>query len=394
MDDFNEKCKKYYKSKAEYYEELEKHKKDIINSGLSKKEKREKVKSMDPINCVNCHRKVGTIFENILEDSNRIITAKCGSITDPCSLDWKLYLGDSVYFLEDIAKEENEINYLKKEIIILKNNLLFHYGNDVEIMKNFNKLTKLLSDKIDSYEYSLSKYNEKLNKKEKEQKYVEIVNELTQVIELFKAKCKEYEINPNILLLQEITDIYVSQILPLIQEKKENNYHLIKLQYDVFYLEQIIDEPKVIKWVEGYNTQAQPKVKKGKKKENPEEKPKFKKISLKEKDKDEKEKKTKKVGKVKLVQAKGEGEEGESEGEESDINEDYVEDEIVEDIEEMEFKPKFNVSIEEDNNSEYEYEGGYPEDFFFEEEEQEDEGPQEKLNIGGVISLNDVEEIK
>jgi hypothetical protein len=68
----------------------------------------------------------------------------------------------------------------------------------------------------------------------------------------------------------------------------------------------------------------------------------------------------------------------------------------LEDLEEKEFIPKFNVSIKEDNNSEYEYDGGYPKDFFFQEEEDEDEEEEDRpaINIGGEVSLNDVEEIK
>ena len=66
------------------------------------------------------------------------------------------------------------------------------------------------------------------------------------------------------MLLEEIINIYLQQIIPLLEEKHKNNYHLIKTIYDIENIEMIIETPEIIHWVEGMPLAKKTEEKEGK----------------------------------------------------------------------------------------------------------------------------------
>jgi len=201
--------------------------------------------------CINCQRNVGTLFENNTTELNKILKATCGDTTAPCPLNLELKLGYYLLYTQDFKNAMEKINQLKLNIILLKNNLLFHYGNKIQLMKKFNELKEELTSELELYDFTLSQYHKFLNLKEKESIHNQLLLDIQSAIEFFQTKCKEYSLNPTHSLIEEIIQIYIQQIVPLIEEKHKNNYHLIKTLYTIENIEMIIEPPEIIHWVEG-----------------------------------------------------------------------------------------------------------------------------------------------
>ena len=197
-------------------------------------------------------------------------------------------------------------------------------------------------------------------------------------MEFFQTKCKEYSILPTRSLLEEIINIYIQQILPLIEEKHRNNYHLIKTIYTIENIEMLIEAPEIIHWVEGLP--AKKKLKKEKTEEPKPKKNKTVKVLTEEQlVKPIKPKKMvkKKIGTIQLQEeAKGEAEEEEEEKEEE---------------EKEEKEEKRRIQIMEDKNTFHVGTTDYPEDYFHQEEEddlEDDEFENEPIIIGDLFDGN------
>jgi hypothetical protein len=387
MDEFQEKLNKYYTLKNNYIENTTKLKETIFDkTNLSKKEKRNLFLEKKP-KCVNCNRDVGTLFEVTKKDLIRTLTAKCGSTADPCPLHLELNIGYYLLYNEDLKNAEQKINDLKLQIILLKNNLLYHYGNKTHIMSEFNRIKDELTSEIDLYEFTLSQCNQFLNLEEKEKIHTTLLHDISEAIELFQNKCKEYDLNPSATLLKESIDIYVEQIIPLIEEKNKNNFHLIQTKYNIHNLEMIIETPEIIHWVEGMPIK---KKEKKEKKEKPEKEKKVKTVKIITDEQLVKPKRTlkKKIGTIIL-----EGEEGKG-LKEIDLEEEKEEMEEITDLDNIEQERK-SIRFNEDNNQEI-YDGivTYPSDYFEGNDDDDEDEEQEPLKFGDFIDNLEAEEIK
>jgi hypothetical protein len=389
MEDFYEKLNKYYTLKNNYQENTTKVKNDISdNPDLSRKDKRKLFLEKKP-KCINCNRPVGSIFETSITELIKTLKAKCGSTIDPCPLNLELNIGYYLLYSHDLKNAEEKINKLKLQIILLKNNLLFNYGNKTHIMSEFNRIKDELTSEIDLYEYTLSQYNQYLNIHEREKINNDLLNDISQAIELFQNKCKEYELTPSHTLLQETIDIYIEQIIPLIEEKNKNNFHIIKTRYNIENLEMIIEIPEIVSWVEGM-----PVKKKKEKEPKPEKKPekkekKVKTVKIIPEDKLVKPKRSlkKKIGTIIL-----EGEPTEGKGLEDFENSEEISE--ITDLKDLEERK--GITINEEQNQEI-FDGAvtYPHDYFEGGNMDDEDEEMERLNLGGYLdnSLLGIEEI-
>jgi len=389
MNEFDEKLTKYYTLKNNYLENIEKLKTQLFDKDkLSRKEKQKLFLEKKP-KCINCHRNVGTIFEIKTNELTKTLKATCGDTQEPCPLHLELKLGYYLLYTQDFKNATEKISKLKLEIILLKNNLLFHYGNKINLMKKFNELKEELTSEIELYDFTLSQYHKFLNIKEKESINNQLILDIQSAVEFFQTKCKEYSILPTRSLLQEIITIYIQQILPLIEEKHRNNYHLIKTIYTIENIEMMIEAPEIIHWVEGLPAKKQ--LKKEKTEEPKPKKNKTVKILTEEQlVKPIKPKKIvkKKIGTIQLQEeAKGEEEEEKEEEEKEE------EEKEEEEKEEEEKEEKRRIQIMEDKNTFHVGTTDYPDDYFHQEEEDEedfedDEYEKEPIIIGDLFDGN------
>jgi len=226
----NEAINKYYYLKGEYEKEINDSKLVVKHlKGLSTKERRQMYLKQKH-KCVNCKRPVGSKFTTTLNDlDERSLIALCGDVKSPCPLNINIYLGTITDFRDEITEEENEINKLKKKIIIDKNDLIFGYITSEQAVENFDKIKDELSSKIKTYE-SLKDIViditdgidnvESLKKKE---------NILDDTIVQFKKMVHDFEKTKDVQYIQDLIEIYINKLLPIItyddngNPKKNNN---------------------------------------------------------------------------------------------------------------------------------------------------------------------------
>ena len=124
----------YYKLKDAYENSVGAQRFDVLKQKNNKKKNvteqdiRKKLMKLKP-KCINCQREGGTIFSSAFDEKelSRVLTAKCGVATNPCSLNIKILAG-SHELVQDILKhDEGELEMIKQRIIDEKNKLLFGY---------------------------------------------------------------------------------------------------------------------------------------------------------------------------------------------------------------------------------------------------------------------------
>jgi hypothetical protein len=151
MEIFNE----YYQLKSEYEEmEQERIQKIRNNRKLSSLEKRARFKKSKPL-CIRCKQEGGTIFKaNFNADElYRELTARCGNVEDPCDLYLFINCGSYTLLDQSIRIFEKDIENIKRQIVILKNKILFGYKGDSTdefdaLKSDLNSTTSLLESNI------------------------------------------------------------------------------------------------------------------------------------------------------------------------------------------------------------------------------------------------------
>ena len=177
--EFNDAVFMFYKLKNQYQYFIDEEKKKLIKiKELSWREKRREYKRYKP-KCINCKRAVGTVFsvgknspnstENETSVDVRILRAYCGDRLNPCPLN--IEITSNIFNTKQYLNEE-ETNLMndKTEVIKYKNDLLFGYLSENEVVDKFEELKENIKSETSNYEFLLSQYNEVVNNNEKSKK--------------------------------------------------------------------------------------------------------------------------------------------------------------------------------------------------------------------------------
>ena len=253
--EYLEKLNQYYSIKHNYeVKKQEKINKIIKNPELSLKQKQEAYSKVK-MNCMNCGRRVGTIFEN----NDGILSAICGDKTNPCSLNIKINTGKFVPLDELITAFQAGVDDSKTDIIMTKLDLLFGYENESTVLGIFKKIKKELMDDLES----LMEYRTKFIK------VIENLDNKTQIkidldlyydkIELIKNTVDEFNESGQINLIKDMIVVYQDELMPVIKDlnnlkykyyamefnENDNTHHLIKKRYTISQLLDTFVEPVV-----------------------------------------------------------------------------------------------------------------------------------------------------
>jgi hypothetical protein len=203
----------FYDLKNKYESKLLQEKKKIIlNTQLSKKEKRDRFLRIKK-KCINCKKEGGTIFSM----HNKVLKAVCGAVGNPCKLDIEIQLGRFIKSdnIVDILKEQYDD--LKKSIIETKLNLLFNYVNEDAAVETFDKYVEELENTSDLYKNTLTNYLLVTNNPTKAVKLTEEEIKMFHYIEEYKSLIKQYEDGSRDDYLMEAMDLYNSKIMPTVE---------------------------------------------------------------------------------------------------------------------------------------------------------------------------------
>ena len=234
---------KYHSLKQNYENTYKKKRRDIRKSNeLTMKQKLFKIKNIH-VPCVQCGNKGGSKFYR----KNRILYAKCNCNT-PCSFSMEIKLSENYHLPTAINNYNSKLNEYKKNIVITKLNYLFDLEeNDitsqrfnvlkedfVRLDKQVNMLKNLLKQQLELIEttnddgttsnsYRSDVYNEKM-----ESLHLHLKN--------IKKICINYKKNPEKYTLTDAITIYLSNVVPLIDEIKIIKYN--QMYMDGFILKQ------------------------------------------------------------------------------------------------------------------------------------------------------------
>jgi len=223
----------------------------------TRKDKNKDKDKYKDLQCVNCYQLGGTLFSNI----DGLLKATCGNISTPCNLNIQIQKGNIVQLRDleyDLHKKMNEY---KKNMIILKLDLLFGYSDEEKTIEKFKNNNNLLTENerllYECHNYLLLMTEEKdklLNDYNKEFKeHIQIIKEL---IASFKDK-------KDLQNITEIVNEYIEKVYPLLEKIRDVKYNVqnvekidddgaFKLIQDEFKVEEtemyIGDKMKVISY--------------------------------------------------------------------------------------------------------------------------------------------------
>uniref|UniRef100_A0A6C0IMA9 Uncharacterized protein n=1 Tax=viral metagenome TaxID=1070528 RepID=A0A6C0IMA9_9ZZZZ len=146
---------KFYKLKNEYESGILQKKQSLINNNnLSRKERRQLYNKFAP-KCIACGCEGGTKFESHKTINGRILEAYC-KCSNKCNLKINLNLGSYNIIRKSISSINDELNQLKKQIIVHKNDTLFGVIEEGSFTFEtlVNNLEQLNSEYIDYFEYN------------------------------------------------------------------------------------------------------------------------------------------------------------------------------------------------------------------------------------------------
>ena len=227
-EEFMEKLNEYYKLKNKYENKKQSQINTILkNDKLTMKQKQEKFRKLKT-NCINCSRKVGTVFKS---DSG-ILTAICGDNKSPCNLDIKLNRGKFLNLEEMIDVFQTGVNELKEEIITTKLDLLFGYEQEATTLTKFNKLKEEITQDLEAVMEYKTQFIEVVsnldNKSELNTKMTIFYNKMT----LIKSTIDEFNETSQIQLIKDMISTYQTELVPLLHELRELKYRYMAMEYD------------------------------------------------------------------------------------------------------------------------------------------------------------------
>lgn len=225
----------FYKLKNKYEIDILKKKKQIINNiSLSSQEKRSEFKKLKP-KCINCKRVGGTLFSVKFysgKDKYREFRAVCGVISEPCNLNITIQTGTYELLPLVIEGIEKEIQDNKKSIIDDKNRLLFGLMTTETALQKFEDVKSYISDLSSLLDFYLDEYNSIIDNLDDKKKLTEDITQSYFYIEEIKEAIQNFNKEDNKQYINDIVNIYLTKLKPLLTKISELKYKENYVYYD------------------------------------------------------------------------------------------------------------------------------------------------------------------
>jgi hypothetical protein len=238
----NEALDEYFKLKNKFENEVNMHKRKIINNIiLSKREKRAEFLKLAP-KCVNCKRpsKNGTIFStNYVPETDttgayRILRASCGVLADPCNLNIEIHVGKNETLDNLLRQARDEITESKNAIIDDKNKLLFGLITTEKALENFDFNKSYINDLTSVYELFLDRWNKQIENPDKKVELDESLVLAYENINKIKECIKKMNENNDTKFAEDAARIYVTTLKPLLEKIRHLKYSETMVYHDEY----------------------------------------------------------------------------------------------------------------------------------------------------------------
>ena len=260
----------YFKLKSKYEKQYKQAKKRIIQSDLSLKAKRIRLKRLKT-KCIGCKQNVGMLFYT--ENNGKNLRATCGSEDTPCAFNINIERGEFAYIPTLIKSIQIDLENNKTAIIRLKLEILFSLNTEEEIADRFEDLKQKYKEykKIlatlesilnDNRLTSLQDMGEERIVEKKEViaiKKGELETNIIEIRDLIKTYMAEGTTSAaKQANLESAIENYVNNIIPLLNDIRENMYEisavlrtgslfrLVQIKTKLSNQELVIEKPKII----------------------------------------------------------------------------------------------------------------------------------------------------
>jgi hypothetical protein len=241
---------KYYVLKNKYETKILNTKMTIYkNTTLSLLEKRSELKKIRSI-CVNCKRPVGTIFKTIPNEEmdTRSLIARCGDTKEPCDLNINIQLSHYNNLHKLLYETKTNINNIKKNIILDKNNTIFSYNDSVQNIESFNENKKELNIELDIYEIYYNEYDNNITKSVSKKKITSLKNDILESIQKIKKNMAEFKTTNDSTYINNVIDIYSNVFYNNNEDElQDNNKSKLEELNSLLYSSRYVLENNLIK---------------------------------------------------------------------------------------------------------------------------------------------------
>lgn len=241
FEDFEEKVQKYYLLKSAYEKAVDDKKKTIKKQANSKKEMRDMYQKFVP-KCVSCQRNVGSLFEKKQDGANFHLIALCGDRDNPCKLNIDINMGNIIYLEKEKSEKEEELEKLIHEIIVMKNDELFGYVTEEEVVKKFDVLNDNLEMTTAFLRDILITYVEVVKNADKEQKIHDMESMMHEHVSTIKKHIDDFEKSGNKQFVKDAVSLYANEMQSNIQELFATKYSKIKMDFDPVDKEYVLNQ--------------------------------------------------------------------------------------------------------------------------------------------------------
>ncbi len=210
----------YYDLKSKY-ERRWRHarSKYLKNTKLSTGQKKYYISKLKRV-CVNCKQEGGTIFS--CNDST--LTAVCGNTQTPCKLNIQIHRGDYQNIRELQHELLEDVNTIRKSIIITKLNMLFNYVSEPKTVASFQELQSHLKTSTKVLDKLTSQYIDIVNNPQILARVDSLKADNYETLNHMKEIIQRYEENSSEVLIQELVDLYINQVRPLVKDIQQISY--------------------------------------------------------------------------------------------------------------------------------------------------------------------------
>jgi hypothetical protein len=221
----------YLKQKYEQDKKERCNKFALDKEDVSWKMKRAYFTSKKP-KCINCKRKVGSLFTIKHTDGFRNFLGKCGDIVNPCEFHIEFNMPSVVRIDKEHHKILKKLNELQESIILTKNKVIFGMLDPESAVTRFDELNAEIATNItelEKYSMKLLEVTNNLVKKEELSNKIVEFNENVAELNVIMQKC---------VVEGEPIKKVVDYLIDIIEPSAEN---LSEMKYATREIEKVLD---------------------------------------------------------------------------------------------------------------------------------------------------------
>lgn len=226
--------KEYYQHKTQYESDYKKKKKSILNKkDLSITEKLFKIQKIK-MSCIQCGEEGGTLFKQ----ENKVLSATCLA-ANSCDLNINIKLSNTLNLRENINKYDKIVQKLKADVIVTKLSLIFDLEREDIVSQKFNAIKETYKENQKILDVFKNILNDNINfikiedpetdelKRMLRSDFIEKNQEiLNKHLKNFNERVKLFESDSSKNSLAEALDIYLKNILPLVEYIRQHKYNI------------------------------------------------------------------------------------------------------------------------------------------------------------------------